>query len=97
MDDRGLIPAKEVFAELDVDLSTLNEQAAKTPELQPLRDLMNNLLDLHATLEDWDHLASPLRAAQADLAKALESPIFDSIRHEDEFMDYEDESAPAEE
>lgn len=64
-----------------------DEDAAATPERQPLRDLLNTLLDLGATLDDWDYLANPLRAAQADLAKALRSPVFDSVRHEDEFRD----------
>lgn len=66
---------------------------AFTPELQPLRDLLSTLLDLGATLDDWECLASPLEGAQTDLANALKSPVFDPIRYEDEFLDEDADTA----
>ena len=39
-----------------------------------LRNLYDQLLEVASTLEDWEYLANPLEAAQADLSKALESP-----------------------
>lgn len=66
---------------------------APAPELQPLRDLLNALLDLGATLDDWEYLARPLEGAQTNLANALKSPVFDPIRHEDEFLDEDADTA----
>lgn len=66
---------------------------APAPELQPLRGLLNTLLDLGATLDDWEYLASPLEGAKADLTNALKSPVFDPIRREDGFLNEDADTA----
>ncbi len=63
----------------------------RTTQLQLLRDLLNTLLDVSATLEDWAYLEVSLSAAPIDLAKALESPVFAPIGNEPDFVGQEDE------